>query len=160
MAKRFLALAVIGFVAGSATAAPPPKDSVAIPDETVAAEAAGGTDVEQARARTKSSNNLKMIVLAVHNHHDATGRLPGDVYDNNGKAILSWRVQLLPFVEHAELFKEFKMDEPWDGKTNKALLEKMPDIFASPRVKVKTKGYTVYQGFAGKGALFGSNKEL
>ncbi len=85
--------------------------------------------------------------------------LPQDVYDANGKAILSWRVQLLPYLEQDQLYKQFKMDEPWDGKTNKDLLEKMPELLASPRVKVKTKGYTVYQGFAGKGALFGSDQK-
>jgi hypothetical protein len=36
----------------------------------------------------------------------------------------------------------------------------MPDVFASPRLKLKSKGYTVYQGFTGKGALFGSNEKF
>jgi hypothetical protein len=36
----------------------------------------------------------------------------------------------------------------------------MPEIFSSPRVVVKKKGYTVYQGFAGPGALFQPGKKL
>ena len=67
----------------------------------------------------------------------------------NGKPLLSWRVQLLPFLEYAELYNQFKLDEPWDSENNLKLLEKMPSTFASPRVKVKNKGYTVYQGFVG-----------
>src|SRR5262249_22906781 len=43
---------------------------------------------------------------------------------------------------------------------NKELLEKMPDVYASPRVVVKKKGFTVYQGFAGKGALFQTGTRL
>jgi hypothetical protein len=81
----------------------------------VTAEPAGTTDVEKARARARSSNNLKQIALALHNYADVNGQFPRDVYDTNGKAILSWRVHLLPYVEQDQLFKQFKMDEPWDG---------------------------------------------
>jgi hypothetical protein len=63
-------------------------------------------------------------------------------------------------MEQDKLYREFKLDEPWDGKNNRALLEKMPAIFESPRVKVKTKGYTVYQEFRGKGAPFGANRKV
>jgi hypothetical protein len=52
------------------------------------------------------------------------------------------------------MYKKFKLDEPWDSKNNRELVEKMPDVFSSPRVVVKKKGFTVYQGFAGTGALF------
>jgi hypothetical protein len=160
MRTRLLLCGVFAVAAASAVAAPPPKDTTATPEETVTAEPAGGTDIEKARARAKSSNNLKQIVLAAHNFQDANASFPRDVYDANGKAILSWRVQLLPYLVNDNLWKQFRMDEPWDGKNNKPLLEKMPEIFASPRVKVKAKGYTVYQGFAGNGALFGSNRQL
>ena len=125
-------------MAGSVGAAPPPKDTSATPEETVAAEPAGATDAEKARLRAKSLNNLKMIVLALHNYESANGSFPRNVYDANGKAILSWRVQLLPYLGHDDVSKQFKMDEAWNGKNNQALLEKMPDVFASPRVSVKT----------------------
>jgi hypothetical protein len=36
----------------------------------------------------------------------------------------------------------------------------MPELYTSPRVVVKKKGYTVYQGFAGEGALFEPGKKL
>jgi len=141
-------------------AAPPPKDTTAVPDETVAAEPAGTSDVEKARLRAKSLTNLKMIALALHNYESVHGSFPRNVHDDKGKAILSWRVQLLPFLENNKLSEQFRTDEPWDGKNNKALLDKMPDVFASPRVTVKAKGYTVYQGFTGDGAFFGSNRPL
>ncbi len=161
MKTRILLLGLAAmFGATTSRAAPPPKDTTKTPDEIVTAEPAGGTDILKARARAKSSNNLKQIVLAAHNFHDANGKFPRDVYDANGKAILSWRVLLLPYVEQHQLSQQFKLDEPWDGKNNKDLLEKMPAIYASPRVTVKTKGYTVYQGFTGKGALFGSNDDF
>ena len=65
----------------------------------------------------------------------------------NGKPLLSWRVQLLPFLEYAELYNQFKLDEPWDTRKQLKLLGKMPSTFALLRVRLKNKGYTVYQGF-------------
>ena len=86
--------------------------------------------------------------------------MPADVVDKDGKPLLSWRVLLLPYIDQDTLYKQFKLDEPWDGPNNKALLEKMPKTFQSPRVTVKKAGYTVYQGFAGPGALFEAGKAL
>jgi hypothetical protein len=108
--------------------------------------------------RTTSKNNFSHIMLAVHNYHDTNGKLPCDVLDKDGKPLLSWRVKLLPFIEQQALYMKFKLDEPWDSKNNLPLLEMMPKTFASPRVKVKGKGYTVYQMFFGPGAVFDKGK--
>jgi hypothetical protein len=160
MTTRLILAGLAAAVLGIAPAAPPPKDSAAVLDETVDAEAAGGTDQQKAAARKTSANNLKQIALAFHNSSDANNRTwPGGIYDANGKALLSWRVQILPYLEQDALYKQFKLDEPWDSKNNLPLVEKMPAVFDSPRVKVK-KGYTVYQGFAGDGALFGNANPL
>ncbi|HEV3237767.1 MAG TPA: DUF1559 domain-containing protein, partial [Gemmataceae bacterium] len=88
------------------------------------------------------------------------GQLPHDITDKDGKALLSWRVAILPYLEQDGLHKQFKLDEPWNSESNKKLIEKMPDVFASPRVAVKKKGFTVYQGFAGPGALFETGKVM
>ncbi len=66
----------------------------------------------------------------------------------------------MPYIEKNELYKKFKLDEPWDSETNLKLLEEIPKVYDSPRVKVKKKGYTVYQGFAGNGAIFGSKLDF
>src|SRR5205807_2756917 len=59
--------------------------------------------------------------------HDANGGFPAAaIQDNKGKAMLSWRVAILPYVEEAPLYRQFKLDEPWDSKHNKKLLAKMP----------------------------------
>jgi hypothetical protein len=93
-----------------------------------------------------STNNLKQIVLAFHNHNDAYTKLPSDILDKDGKPLLSWRVAILPFVEEAKLYEQFKMDEPWDSPNNKKLIEKMPKLYAPVRVKAKA-GETFYQIF-------------
>src|SRR5688572_19395941 len=69
-----------------------------------------------AKARVNSASNLRQIGLAFHNFPDAMGRLPdAAIRDANGKALLSWRVALLPYLEENPLYQKFKLDEPWDS---------------------------------------------
>jgi prepilin-type processing-associated H-X9-DG protein len=106
-----------------------------------------------AARRAQSVNNLKQIGLAMHNFQSANDRFPADVRAKDGKPLLSWRVQILPFIEQMPLFNEFKLDEPWDSPHNKALLERMPSTFAVPGSPAEP-GMTFYRGFSGQGALF------
>jgi hypothetical protein len=140
--------------------APAPEEK-AILDGEVAAEPVKATEKEAAQHLKDSQDNLKLIALATINFADTNkSQLPRDITDKDGKVLLSWRVQILPYVEQDGLYKKFKLDEPWDSKNNRDLIEKMPDVFSSPRVVVKKKGFTVYQGFAGAGALFEPGKKL
>jgi hypothetical protein len=106
-----------------------------------------------------STNNLQQIALAFHAYHDVNGNLPGNIEDKDGKPLLSWRVAILPFLEQEALYKQFKIDEPWDSDNNKKLIEKMPKIYAPVRVKAKA-GETYYQVFEGEDALFGPKKKF
>lgn len=110
--------------------------------------------------RALSAKNLVRIGIAAHNYHDAYATLPDDVTDKNGKALLSWRVRILPYLDQQALYREFKLDEAWDSAHNKKLLARMPAVFASPRVALKGKGNTVYQGFHGADGGFGRGQAL
>jgi hypothetical protein len=106
-----------------------------------------------------SRDNVKEMALAMHCFADVNnGRMVTNITDKDGKELLSWRVALLPFFEQDILYKEFKLDEPWDSEHNKKLIEKMPKIYAPVRVKAKA-GETYYQVFYGKGALFGPKQK-
>src|SRR5262245_1128568 len=49
--------------------------------------------------RAASSNNLKHVALALHCFHDVHGAFPdAAIRDAKGKALLSWRVAILPYV--------------------------------------------------------------
>lgn len=99
----------------------------------------------EAARRMQSSNNLKQIGLAFHNFHDTYKTFPAAAgVDNDGKPMLSWRVALLPFLEQADLYQEFNLDEPWDSEHNIALLERMPEFYRHPS-RATEPGYTVYQ---------------
>jgi hypothetical protein len=117
----------------------------------------GGKFPKTTRAdRTRSANNLKMIGLSFHNFNDTFGGIPAHaICDKAGKPLLSWRVAILPFIEEDKLFKEFKMDEPWDSKHNKKLLARMPKIYA-PTISGKPAkaDHTYYRVFTGPDTPF------
>ena len=114
--------------------------------------------VQQAREaarRTQCKNNFKQVGLALHNYHDAWRSLPpAYTTDKNGKPGLSWRVLILPYIEQDALYKQFKLDEPWDSENNKKLLDKMPKVYAIPGVTRPGGTDTHYRVFVGNGAAF------
>ncbi|MFO0847461.1 MAG: DUF1559 domain-containing protein [Gemmataceae bacterium] len=112
--------------------------------------------VREAAARTQGQNNMKQIGLAMHNYHDTYGKFPpASVVDKKGKRLLSWRVLILPYIEQDNLFKQFKLDEPWDSEHNKKLIALMPKIYDDPRApSPAASGLTHYKVFVGKGAGF------
>jgi hypothetical protein len=130
---------------------------VAVPGDLPLAAAAGEAvvKVKEAAARSRSFNNLKQLGLAMHVYHDANGSLPpAAVVDKTGKALLSWRVLVLPYLEQDALYRRFKLDEPWDSAHNKKLLDPMPAVFALPHPTKAKATETHYQAFVGKGAAF------
>jgi len=116
-------------------------------------EAGGKAAPNPAVARQRQLNNMKQIGLAFHNYHDVFNAFPRADGDGAGQNTgLSWRVHLLPFLDQAPLYNQFKMDEPWDSENNKALIESMPDIFKSP--DVEENGKTSVHVFVGEQTPF------
>jgi hypothetical protein len=116
-------------------------------DPTLPAPPTTQAQTSSPQTRQISQNNLKQIALAFHNAQSAYNAFPTGIADKNGKIGLSWRVAILPFVEQGELFRQFKLDEPWDSENNKKLIAKMPAVYAVPGVS--TNGYTYYRSFSG-----------
>jgi hypothetical protein len=118
--------------------------------------------VQTARVRAKAKKNLNTIVLGLQNYADKNkGRMPPPaVIDKNGKRLLSWRVLILPYIEHKDLYEQFHLDEPWDNEHNKKLLAKMPTVFASNPPKGKKPHATYYQALVGSGAAFEEGKQF
>jgi hypothetical protein len=107
----------------------------------------------EAARRMQCTNNLKQIVLALHNHHDVYMAFP-PLYtvDKNGKPLHSWRVLILPFIEQNELYKKIRLDEPWDSEYNKQFHNVRIPIFTCPSCSQVTDGksccYSVIAGEA------------
>jgi prepilin-type processing-associated H-X9-DG protein len=110
-------------------------------------------------ANARSSNNLRQLVLAMHNYHDVHGGLPARFNKHEaGEPLLSWRVLILPWVGEEALFAEFRLNEPWDSEHNKALIEKMPDVFRHPRA-VTEAGKTCYLAVVGEGSAMSEPRD-
>jgi RNA polymerase sigma factor (sigma-70 family) len=133
---------------------PPPGDGSPRPTDPAAEKPAPSLPDADYAQRQRSLKNLKAIGLALINYHDTFGHFPTDVTDKAGKPLLSWRVEILPYVEADNLYKQFKRDEPWDSPHNLKLLSRMPDVF---RVAIDPKDatHTYYQRFAITGVTWG-----
>jgi type II secretory pathway pseudopilin PulG len=111
----------------------------------------------EAARRIQSMNNLRQLAIAMHVYQDANSAFPPAFsVDDQGKPLLSWRVQVLPFIEQQELYKEFHLDEPWDSEHNKKLIRRMPAVFATPNRP--NDGKTAYLVPLGQGTIFGDGK--
>jgi hypothetical protein len=121
------------------------------------------TNVDLNENRAQSAEKLKKIGLAIHDYAEASeSRLELCVSGTNAKGkpiklvgekpLLSWRVAMLPFLGEVELYKQFKLDEPWDSEHNKKLIAKMPKIYASVSAKAPL-GHTFYQMVIGPHAM-------
>jgi hypothetical protein len=153
-------------LAAAALAEPAPEPDPEPPSLTKGEAATPAVDLAKAKTDRKlaekaalnektSKGNLRQIGVSVHAYLNANGRFPDDITDKTGKPLLSWRVAILPHIGYPKLYRQFKLDEPWNSPHNRKLLAKMPAVFRSPRVKVKGKANTVYQGFTGPNAVFG-----
>jgi hypothetical protein len=93
--------------------------------------------------------------LAMHNFAVMNGdRFPATAIRKGDKALLSWRVAILPFLEQFALYERFHLDEAWDSAHNASLLKEMPRTYA-PVTAGKTAAYsTCYQRVVGPGSLF------
>jgi hypothetical protein len=109
----------------------------------------------EAQRLNASKENLKAIWGGMSRYCEKHGRFPARaILDANGKPLLSWRVSLLPFLGQEELYKQFKLNEPWDSPTNKRLVLRMPAIFRSPD-DTSRQPLTSYLVPVGNGTAFG-----
>jgi Protein of unknown function (DUF1559) len=84
------------------------------------------------RADDLGKAQLEPIAAALDRYHKQHGHFPPPaLLSKDGKPLLSWRVLLLPHMGEEELYKQFKLDEPWDSPTNKKLLLRLPQAYRS-----------------------------
>lgn len=99
-------------------------------------------------------DNLKFIMLAMHNYSAEHGHLPPPVlYGPDGKTRYSWRVALLPYLEQQRLFDRYRFDEPWDGPHNRRLLQEIPAVYRCPRA-TSDPTHTCYAVVVGEATAF------
>jgi hypothetical protein len=103
-------------------------------------------------------NQLFTIGLGFHYYLDTYRRLPGSKNVTVSEFPHSWRVAILPMIGEAELYSQYRLDEPWDSEHNLTLLPKMPAIYRSEPSEsgpATPEGETHLQGFVGPRTALG-----
>ena len=76
---------------------------------------------------------LRAIGVALQNYHEVYDSLPpAYVADASGRPMHSWRVLILPYLQHQSLYDRYDFSQPWDGPDNRKLLNEMPDVYRCP----------------------------
>jgi hypothetical protein len=102
--------------------------------------------------KVQCANNLKQIMIAMHNYHDANKAFPAPyTVDKDGKPLHSWRVALLPYMEHQALYEAMMQfrNEPWDSENNKRFHNWNIPQYQCPAAK-NAPGMTNYSVVVGK----------
>lgn len=115
-------------------------------------------EVRDRRDETFKLSALRQLGLAFHNYHDTYNQFPGADSDNPKETKLSWRVHLLPYIDQANLWHQFHLDEPWDSEHNKTLIDKMPELFKTNGVK--DVGKTSFHVLTGENMPFGQEEPV
>jgi hypothetical protein len=104
----------------------------------------------QAARRSVCTNNLKQIGLALHTYHDTHKTLPDRItLAADGSPGLSWRLSILPFLEQGPLYKQFRLDQPWDSPHNRQFANARPQLYACPSARRRLKSESDYYAIGG-----------
>lgn len=117
----------------------------------------GIKQAREAARRSLSKNNIKQIMLALHNYHQVHKHFPpAIVLGPDGKTPHSWRVELLPFLDQQALYDSYKMNEPWDSEHNKKIADTLVPVYHNPNAEnPKNASYFVV---VGKNTPFGTKE--
>lgn len=132
-----------------ATAAPTAAATPTAATSSIATAAPTSTaapKLSAAALRKQRKRRLQQVILAVHAYAEAHRKLPTDILAADGTPLLIWRVRLLPFLEGDDLFKQFKLDEPWDSPHNRPLVDKLPDVYLVPGTAPGSTSIFVFKG--------------
>lgn len=115
--------------------------------------------VQQAREaarRTQSRNNLKQIMLALHNYHDVNQSFPEGTHPNEKlkpDERLSWITNILPYLDQAPLYNDIEFEDGWEDEVNELPLMTVVPMLHNPSNAIGDSDYatTHYVGLAGLG---------
>jgi hypothetical protein len=123
-------------------------------------------DARGAARRTRCKNNLKQIVLALHNYHDAYGAFPpAYTVDSNGRPLHSWRTLILPHIERrvdetaiehvsqTAICNSVDLSKPWNDPANAEAFKTVPEVYSCPSADLPA-GFTSYLAVVGSDCCF------
>ncbi|MCA9038749.1 MAG: DUF1559 domain-containing protein [Planctomycetaceae bacterium] len=102
-------------------------------------------DARKAALFEHSRNNLRQIVLAMHNYAAEHGCLPpGILVGPDGKPWHSWRTLLLPYLDQRTVYDLYDVTRPWDSSANKTVQEIGIPEFSDPVYDELESHHTAY----------------
>ena len=114
-------------------------------------------DLRAGSVTSLRKNRLRQLALGMLNFESATKAFPPQYQTVDDKPMLSWRVLILPYLDEAQLYQKFRLDEPWNSEHNLKLVNQMPVCYqdADPgSTENNFTGKTIFQVAAGKGLVF------
>jgi prepilin-type processing-associated H-X9-DG protein len=103
--------------------------------------------VREAASRAQCQNNLKQIGLAIHSYHDSYKALPPSHNATDG-----WPAMILPYIEQANLYNQYKLGIGYDQGQNKAVITSQVPIFACPSAPGQSGVFQITQSPDGYGS--------
>ncbi len=86
-----------------------------------------------AARRAQCTNNLKQILLALHNYHAEYKALPpAYTADASGRPLHSWRTLILPFLDEKATNDLIDLAKPWDDPANAVVAASKRSVYACP----------------------------
>ncbi|MDP1562022.1 MAG: DUF1559 domain-containing protein [Pirellulaceae bacterium] len=93
--------------------------------------------VAQARSaaqRAMAQNSAHQITLALLNYEAVHGKFPAAQTTGDGsKPLMSWRVEILPFLEESSIYEKLQREQAWNGPANLPFTNLPVRAFTSPR---------------------------
>ncbi len=100
-------------------------------------------------------SRLNQLHLAFYNYHDEFGSYPpAYVSDANGVPMHSWRVLILPYIDHADVYNRYDFTEPWDGPNNRTLARECEYFYCPNGPHSHERPYTDYVVIVGPDTAF------
>ena len=105
----------------------------------------------EAARRASCANNMRELAIAIQVHQDQRGDMPPlQLTTQAGRPLHSWRTLLLPYLEQQALFRQMKLDQPWDAPGNRMLGVGKHEVFQCPSSENGSSNLTNYFSVLGE----------
>jgi hypothetical protein len=107
------------------------------------------------RVQGVAIRNLEQIASALNAYAADYGTYPLPIVrDANGRAMHSWRVAILPYLNEHDLYKQYDFNKPWDDPENLVVAESAPRVYTGTNQGVWTGAQCYYHLVTGDRTIF------
>jgi len=115
--------------------------------------------LKEAARRAQCAERMHRITLAMLLYQRDHATLPPAYsVDGQGNPLHSWRVLLLPYLGQEELYKQIRLDEPWNSRHNQRFHGADVSFYRCPSVLTARPGETTYAVVVGPEMPFVAGK--